>query len=275
MKKNLNSKHPVLGNSIFLRKLESHNGHGWHCVDTWDEQGSPPFVAPAEQTHFCILHSEASYRSKHCSKLPCKLVHYWAWWNSLSSSPCIYAGPSASVEVWKHMKSLSLLAQLPFALMDCKQASSALHERRVFNHKEILSFSNWYKNYDAAITPHSVGNLQKWKKRPFSTKSMSHCRKESWLKSWPWSLAVLCRNHNQLKIQFIGKLKYGHSVFQFWLNRDKQLSWRIINPKDLGAEDMAQQVKCLPYKHENLGLDPQNPYKRLAQWHMLANLALR
>lgn len=54
MKKNLNSKHPVLGNSIFLRKLESHNGHGWHCVDTWDEQGSPPFVAPAEQTHFCI-----------------------------------------------------------------------------------------------------------------------------------------------------------------------------------------------------------------------------
>lgn len=54
MKKNLNSKHPVLGNSIFMRKLESHNGHGWHCVDTWDEQGSPTFVAPEEQTHFCI-----------------------------------------------------------------------------------------------------------------------------------------------------------------------------------------------------------------------------
>ena len=38
----------------------------------------------------------------------------------------------------------------------------------------------------------------------FSTKGMSHCSKDSWLNCWALSLAVLCRNHTSLKIQFIG-----------------------------------------------------------------------
>lgn len=55
MKESLNSKHPVLGNSIFMRKIESQNSLGWHCVDTWDEQGSPALATPEEQKHFSII----------------------------------------------------------------------------------------------------------------------------------------------------------------------------------------------------------------------------
>lgn len=69
MKKSLKSKHPVLGNSIFLRKLESHSGHSWHCVGTWDEQGSPTLVAPEEQTHFCISLKHPTEASTAVSRL--------------------------------------------------------------------------------------------------------------------------------------------------------------------------------------------------------------
>lgn len=101
----------------------------------------------------------------------------------------------------------SLPAILTSILFDgLQQASSALHVRRVFNHEETLSLCNWYWNYDAAIAPRRVRNLQKWrKKKRFSTKAMSHCSKESWLKCWAWSLAVHCRNHIHLITQFLGE----------------------------------------------------------------------
>lgn len=68
MKKSLNSKHAVLGNSIFMRKRESQNSHGWHCVCTWNELDAPVLEAPEEQKPFCIFlkHSTAANTAVSC-----------------------------------------------------------------------------------------------------------------------------------------------------------------------------------------------------------------